>query len=50
MAQQACRPANADFFCLLSGGAAHVLAPHLELPLRRIDNLVLEGLARLATS
>jgi type III pantothenate kinase len=45
-----CRPASADFLCLLSGGAAHVLAPHLELPLRRIDNLVLEGLARLATS
>ncbi len=43
-----CRPANADFLCLLSGGAADVLAPHLELPLRRIDNLVLEGLARVA--
>jgi type III pantothenate kinase len=31
--------------CLLSGGAADVLAPHLSLPLRRIDQLVLEGLA-----
>lgn len=32
--------------CLLSGGAAAVLAPHLSLPHRLIDNLVLEGLAR----
>lgn len=39
------RPGGADFLCLLSGGAADVLAPHLDLPLRRIDNLVLEGLA-----
>ncbi len=31
--------------CLLSGGASAALAAHLELPLRRIDNLVLEGLA-----
>ncbi|QDX81997.1 hypothetical protein B9N43_12505 [Denitratisoma sp. DHT3] len=34
--------------CLLSGGAAEALAPHLELPLRRVDNLALEGLAHLA--
>ena len=32
--------------CLLSGGAANELAPHLDLPCRLIDNLVLEGLAR----
>ena len=32
--------------CLLSGGAAAELAPHLHLPYRQIDNLVLEGLAR----
>ncbi|MDP2824745.1 MAG: type III pantothenate kinase [Sulfuritalea sp.] len=32
--------------CLLSGGAAAELAPHLHLPYRLIDNLVLEGLAR----
>jgi type III pantothenate kinase len=38
----------ADFLVLLSGGAADALAPHLELPLRRVDNLVLEGLARCA--
>lgn len=48
MATRSCRPASADFLCLLSGGAADALAPHLELRLRRIDNLVLEGLARVA--
>lgn len=32
--------------CLLSGGAAGELAPHLGLPCRLVDNLVLEGLAR----
>lgn len=31
--------------CLLSGGAAAGFAPLLDIPLRRIDNLVLEGLA-----
>lgn len=40
------RLASAEFVCLLSGGAADGLAPHLDLPLRRVDNLVLEGLAR----
>lgn len=33
---------------ILSGGAAEMLAPHIRLPLRCIDNLVLEGLARVA--
>lgn len=47
MAERACRPASADFCCLLSGGAAAPLAPLITLPLRRVDNLVLEGLARL---
>ena len=41
--------ANARAVCLLSGGAADILQPHLDLPLRRIDNLVLEGLACIAT-
>jgi type III pantothenate kinase len=36
--------------CLVSGGAADALAPHLHLPLRRIDHLVLEGLARIAAA
>ncbi len=31
--------------CLLSGGAANPIAPLLDIPVRRIDNLVLEGLA-----
>jgi type III pantothenate kinase len=48
MAEQVCRPASADFCVLLSGGAADMLAPHLDLPLQRVDNLVLEGLARVA--
>jgi len=40
--------ASADFFVFLSGGAADALTLHLGLPLRRVDNLVLEGLARVA--
>jgi type III pantothenate kinase len=35
-----------DALCLLSGGAAAELAPHMGVPCRLIDNLVLEGLAR----
>jgi type III pantothenate kinase len=34
--------------CLLSGGTAAALAARLELPHRVIDNLVLEGVARIA--
>lgn len=30
--------------CLLSGGDADLLAPHLSMPIVRVDNLVLEGL------
>jgi len=36
--------AKAGAVCLLNGGAAASLAPLLEIPLRRVDNLVLEGL------
>ena len=36
--------------CLLSGGAAGALAPHLTVPYRLVDNLVLEGLATIAES
>ncbi|MBL8434272.1 MAG: type III pantothenate kinase [Zoogloea sp.] len=36
--------AEAGAVCLLNGGAAGSLAPLLEIPLRRVDNLVLEGL------
>jgi type III pantothenate kinase len=34
--------------CLLSGGAAGVIGEHLRIPHQRVDNLVLEGLLRLA--
>ncbi len=34
--------------CLLGGGAADGIAGLLEIPLRRVDNLVLEGLAAVA--
>ena len=37
---------GSDPVCLLSGGAADQLALSLDYPLRRIDHLVLEGLAR----
>ncbi|WP_126443826.1 type III pantothenate kinase [Sulfuricystis multivorans] len=50
MAKAACRSTSAGFRVLLSGGAAEALAPHLDLPLRRIDDLVLEGLSRVAIS
>jgi len=36
--------------CLLSGGAAGDIAGQATLPLRHIDNLVLEGLARLGAA
>lgn len=37
-----------EALCLLSGGAADLLEPLLDLPLRRVDQLVLEGLASVA--
>jgi len=40
---------GANFLCLISGGAAAALVPHLTLPFRKIDNLVLTGLAHFAT-
>jgi type III pantothenate kinase len=36
--------------CVLSGGAAALLAPHLHLELRTLENLVLEGLLTIAQS
>lgn len=39
-----------EALCLLSGGAAAELAPHLNPPCRLVDNLVLEGLARYGQS
>lgn len=34
--------------CVLAGGAAPRIAPHLSIPVRLVDNLVLEGLVRMA--
>lgn len=44
------RVASAEFSVMLSGGAAPMLAPHLALPHRVVDNLVLEGVARIAAA
>lgn len=41
------RSASADFLCLISGGAASEIAAYLTLPLRHVENLVLDGLASL---
>lgn len=35
--------------CLLGGGAADSIRPHLDLPLERVDNLVLRGLQIIGT-
>lgn len=39
---------EAHAICLVSGGNARALAPLLHMPFEQIDNLVLEGLARMA--
>lgn len=41
-------PPDQEALCLLAGGAAGSLQAHLGLPCRRIDTLVLEGLACIA--
>jgi type III pantothenate kinase len=43
-------PMGADAICLLAGGAADVLQARLGVPYRRIDHLVLEGLACIAVA
>ncbi|HAF43520.1 MAG TPA: type III pantothenate kinase, partial [Gallionellaceae bacterium] len=35
---------HSEVRCLLGGGEAEVVAEHLDLPLERVDNLVLQGL------
>ena len=44
----ASRPASVDFCCLLSGGAAPALLPHLTGAVRPVEHLVLEGLCAAA--
>ena len=39
-----------DAICVLSGGAAERIAPRLRIPARVVDNLVLEGLVRIAAA
>lgn len=41
---------SAGAICLLSGGAAGSVVPLLDIPVRRVENLVLEGLLRIALS
>jgi type III pantothenate kinase len=48
MARRLVESGEAEPCCVLSGGAAHELAPRLNLPLRLVDNLVLEGLLTIA--
>ncbi|GAB3541061.1 type III pantothenate kinase [Noviherbaspirillum agri] len=39
---------HGDVQCILSGGAAYLIAPHLSVPHARVDNLVLLGLHTVA--
>jgi type III pantothenate kinase len=39
-----------DALCLITGGAAVRLAPHLSIPSRLADNLILDGLVRFGAS
>jgi type III pantothenate kinase len=43
-------PLGANVDCIIAGGAAALLTPHLALPHRVFDNLVLEGVARIAAA
>jgi type III pantothenate kinase len=40
--------ADSPAVCILTGGAAGELEPHLRMPLQRVDDLVLKGLMRVA--
>ncbi len=45
------RDLGSDALCIVSGGAGHILIELLDgIPTRYVDNLVLEGLARIANS
>jgi type III pantothenate kinase len=43
------KPADGTVLCLVSGGAADLIAPHLSVPSKKVDNLVLIGLQAVAT-
>jgi len=43
-------PAGPGATCLLTGGAALHLAPHLNIPFKLVENLVLDGLVRFGAS
>jgi type III pantothenate kinase len=42
-------PANGTVLCVISGGAADLVAPHLSVASKKVDNLVLIGLQAAAT-
>jgi type III pantothenate kinase len=44
------RAMGPDCVCLVSGGAGRALIERLDLPCRFVENLVLEGLARIAAA
>lgn len=41
---------ESDALCLLTGGAAPCLAPHLSIPFQLMENLILDGLVRFGAS
>ena len=43
-------PAASNALCLLTGGAAERIAPHLAIPFQFSEHLILDGLVRFATS
>lgn len=42
--------AESDTLCLLTGGAAPCIAPHLSIPFQLVENLILDGLVRFGAS
>jgi type III pantothenate kinase len=43
------QPVGGMVQCILSGGAAELIEPHLSVPCKKVDNLVLIGLQTVAT-
>ena len=41
---------ESEALCLLTGGAAPCLAPHLSVPFQLMENLILDGLVRFGAS